>query len=249
MAGNTAQLADNTFQEYILKTFDFGGLFYLCIYRGGQKYRGGQGWGCPACSLTLNLSTCREWKPGQQFLLQVDSCDWKEKSAFPPFQQGCKYSNHLSNKGHLKCKASILYKPENQQHRLSQPMTGSRATHAREKPLQEKQIGNALEKGQSTLVLPSALRRVMTSQSAGALGHFALKFNGRIEIRVLDGPHQASKMSWVLPLWNLNGCLGLWSKLRCCSPSPQPAWPRWTHCVAPSLRQKCQCERTPGGKQ
>lgn len=225
------------------------GGYLSCVSTEGHKNRAGHGWCCPTCSFILNLSTSREWKPGQQFLLQVDSCDWKEKSAFPPFQQGCKYSNHLSNKGHLKCKASILYNPENQHHRLSQPVAGSRATHAREKPLQEKQIGNALEKGQSALVLPSALCRVMKSQSVGPLGHFALEFNGRIEIGVLDGPHQASRMSWVLPPWNLNGCLGLWRKLGCCSPSSQPARPRWTHCVAPSLRQKSQCERTPGGKQ
>lgn len=58
---------------------------------------------------------------------------------------------------------------------------------------------------------------------------------GRVEIRFLDGPHRASKMSWVLPPLNLNGCLGLWWKLGCCSPSSQPASPRWTHCVENAL--------------
>lgn len=158
-----------------LKLLVLGGYF---IYTGAQKYRAGHGWGCPAYPLTPNLSTSRKWKLRQQLLLQVDSCDWKEKSAFSPFQQGCKYSNHLSTKGHLKCKASILYNPEDQWHRLPRPSAGSGATHAREKPLLEKQIGNALEKGQSTLVLPSALGRVMKSQSAGPQGHFASKFHG-----------------------------------------------------------------------
>lgn len=58
---------------------------------------------------------------------------------------------------------------------------------------------------------------------------------GRTEVRVLDGPHQAPKMSWVSPPLNLNGCLGLWWKLGCCSPSSQPALPRWTHCVDRAL--------------
>lgn len=153
-----------TFQECILiKRFLkplIWGLLYLYIYTGGQKSRAGCAWICSVYSPSEfgHIQGIR-----QQLLLQVVSWDLKEKSAFRPSSKAVNIHN-LQNKGHLKRKASILYNQEKKWHRLSQPFAGSRPTHAREKPLLEEQIGNASEKGQSTLLLPSG---VLSQSSAG----------------------------------------------------------------------------------
>lgn len=173
-----------TFQEYILIKEIFlrpliWGLFYLYVYTEGQKYRAGHGWSCSAYSLPLNLDVYRESKIRQQLLLQVVSWDWKEKSAFPPSSKAVNIFITFKTNGTWNTRPAFC--TTKKRHRLSQPFTSSRRTHAREKPLLEKQIGNALEKGQSTLLLLfafSVLHRVMKSQSVGPQWHSSWKFDG-----------------------------------------------------------------------
>lgn len=120
----------------------------------------------------------------------------ERETCIPSFQQGWKYSSPLRQTA-----------PETQGQHSVWPFAGSKPLMQGRNPCW-KSILEMCRKRDS-LHCCSGLCGAMKSRCGGSQRHSSWKWGGKDSNEVLDGSNHASKTSWLLAPWNLNGSLGL----------------------------------------